>query len=675
MNQHHPHFPPSFSSFLTMNLPSSRLPGMETNITLWQFLLELLLNNNQYKHIITWTNNDGEFKLVNAEEVARLWGLRKNKHNMNYDKLSRALRYYYDKNIIKKVLGQKFVYRFVAFPEIVKMENKIPFHIKMESMSASSPLSVDWMRSSPTPHRSLGSLAESRHYDQQARRDSEHQSHQTRRDNNNNNSMSNNPGSDPPSHVSSGSGSPSSNGHLSSLSNKSRHVNNLNLLNHSMSQHLQGLSSPLLSPFGPFNHASFQALLQQHSQHSKFLFPGSGYHNSSIPSPIVESVQHFHPHHRHLLSPTAHLSSSHNNNNHNNHEETNHRGHRHRSSPSPSLEPTDLSCKSSSSPRSNSSASSSRNVANSNGKRGFSDTDHENESGCGTDNEIESDGGVSSGSSSKRMKIEVTEEEEEGVGEEVEEQVMVSRSPSPSCASIRSVNTSSPASSGTGSASDHLNLNVPMNLVHNSRNNNNRNGANSDNNNNETGSNAGTNNLSNPQRGEDGDGRSGDGKKHLHKKHKPPPITGIPTSPSRITGSSFANSLQTPIVTLASPFTKAAHSLPSAAAAALFAGFWQSPFVMSPRHGGSPRDLERHSNNNSSTNGPGREKDVPNGGSSSNYFQFPGHHGSLPRTPTNLNLPFSLSPFMANNPYFFDPSLLMSPSGSGSSKSTIPVHQ
>ncbi|XP_069694657.1 uncharacterized protein [Periplaneta americana] len=106
---------------------------METNITLWQFLLELLISN-QYTSIITWTNNDGEFKLVNAEEVARLWGLRKNKTNMNYDKLSRALRYYYDKNIIKKVLGQKFVYRFVSFPEIVKMESKVPFRVKMESL-------------------------------------------------------------------------------------------------------------------------------------------------------------------------------------------------------------------------------------------------------------------------------------------------------------------------------------------------------------------------------------------------------------------------------------------------------------------------------------------------------------------------------------------------------------
>ncbi|XP_075438559.1 ETS domain-containing protein Elk-1-like isoform X6 [Ascaphus truei] len=36
---------------------------------------------------------------------------------MNYDKLSRALRYYYDKNIIKKVSGQKFVYKFVCYPD------------------------------------------------------------------------------------------------------------------------------------------------------------------------------------------------------------------------------------------------------------------------------------------------------------------------------------------------------------------------------------------------------------------------------------------------------------------------------------------------------------------------------------------------------------------------------
>lgn len=92
---------------------------MDNSVTLWQFLLQLLLDSSN-EQLICWTNEEGEFKLLQAEEVARLWGARKNKPNMNYDKLSRALRYYYDKNIIKKVNGQKFVYRFVSYPDILK---------------------------------------------------------------------------------------------------------------------------------------------------------------------------------------------------------------------------------------------------------------------------------------------------------------------------------------------------------------------------------------------------------------------------------------------------------------------------------------------------------------------------------------------------------------------------
>ncbi|KAK7891321.1 hypothetical protein WMY93_023284 [Mugilogobius chulae] len=72
------------------------IADMDSAITLWQFLLQLLLDQS-HKHLICWTSTDGEFKLLKSEEVAKLWGLRKNKTNMNYDKLSRALRYYYDK--------------------------------------------------------------------------------------------------------------------------------------------------------------------------------------------------------------------------------------------------------------------------------------------------------------------------------------------------------------------------------------------------------------------------------------------------------------------------------------------------------------------------------------------------------------------------------------------------
>lgn len=47
-------------------------------------------------------------------QVARKWGIRKNKPKMNYEKLSRGLRYYYDKNIIHKTAGKRYVYRFVC---------------------------------------------------------------------------------------------------------------------------------------------------------------------------------------------------------------------------------------------------------------------------------------------------------------------------------------------------------------------------------------------------------------------------------------------------------------------------------------------------------------------------------------------------------------------------------
>ena len=76
--------------------------GNNGQIQLWQFLLELL-TDRQYSEIIEWMTHDGEFKLHSAETVAQMWGQRKNKPTMNYEKLSRALRYYYDNDMITKV--------------------------------------------------------------------------------------------------------------------------------------------------------------------------------------------------------------------------------------------------------------------------------------------------------------------------------------------------------------------------------------------------------------------------------------------------------------------------------------------------------------------------------------------------------------------------------------------
>lgn len=73
---------------------------------------------------------------------------------MNYDKLSRALRYYYDKNIIKKVIGQKFVYRFVdtnggTFPHLSQGQasNEGLYHPvgRFFVLSYEKPFSIDKM--------------------------------------------------------------------------------------------------------------------------------------------------------------------------------------------------------------------------------------------------------------------------------------------------------------------------------------------------------------------------------------------------------------------------------------------------------------------------------------------------------------------------------------------------
>ncbi|KAH8273670.1 hypothetical protein KR018_007994 [Drosophila ironensis] len=96
-----------------LNAASHRLvaQGSGGQIQLWQFLLELLADSSNAA-CISWEGQSGEFRLIDPDEVARRWGERKAKPNMNYDKLSRALRYYYDKNIMTKVHGKRYAYKF-----------------------------------------------------------------------------------------------------------------------------------------------------------------------------------------------------------------------------------------------------------------------------------------------------------------------------------------------------------------------------------------------------------------------------------------------------------------------------------------------------------------------------------------------------------------------------------
>lgn len=86
------------------------------SLQLWQFLVTLL-DDPSNSSFIAWTGRGLEFKLIEPEEVARQWGIQKNRPAMNYDKLSRSLRYYYEKGIMQKVAGERYVYKFVCDPE------------------------------------------------------------------------------------------------------------------------------------------------------------------------------------------------------------------------------------------------------------------------------------------------------------------------------------------------------------------------------------------------------------------------------------------------------------------------------------------------------------------------------------------------------------------------------
>uniref|UniRef100_A0A8D2L5U7 E74 like ETS transcription factor 5 n=1 Tax=Varanus komodoensis TaxID=61221 RepID=A0A8D2L5U7_VARKO len=94
---------PDFQSHNRTSLQSSHL---------WEFVRDLLLSPEENCGILEWEDRDqGIFRVIKSDALAKMWGQRKKNDRMTYEKLSRALRYYYKTGILERV-DRRLVYKF-----------------------------------------------------------------------------------------------------------------------------------------------------------------------------------------------------------------------------------------------------------------------------------------------------------------------------------------------------------------------------------------------------------------------------------------------------------------------------------------------------------------------------------------------------------------------------------
>ncbi|KAK5863637.1 hypothetical protein PBY51_000654 [Eleginops maclovinus] len=124
----------------SVNHANGRIPECRL---LWDYVYQLLCDD-RYQEYIRWEDKDSlVFRVVDPNGLARLWGNHKNRDNMTYEKMSRALRHYYKLNIIKKERGQKLLFRFLKLPHDTKKLHidpvELPEHTSPEETADSSP--------------------------------------------------------------------------------------------------------------------------------------------------------------------------------------------------------------------------------------------------------------------------------------------------------------------------------------------------------------------------------------------------------------------------------------------------------------------------------------------------------------------------------------------------------
>ena len=128
---------------------------------LWQLVLKLLVGppTSEFESgLVEWTKEQKYgFRILQPDKLAKLWGEHKKKPQMNFDKLARSLRYYYDKSMLRKVPGKENTYEFTW--DISEMLGYDPVHgtpvsdpVRSNATPVPSPAS-----DSPVPNQAHGS--------------------------------------------------------------------------------------------------------------------------------------------------------------------------------------------------------------------------------------------------------------------------------------------------------------------------------------------------------------------------------------------------------------------------------------------------------------------------------------------------------------------------------------
>jgi len=80
---------------------------------LWEFVRDLLHIEKYNPSVIRWENvEEGEFRIVDSVMVSQLWATVRGNKRMNFEKLSRAMRYYYKYKIFEIAPNKRLVYKF-----------------------------------------------------------------------------------------------------------------------------------------------------------------------------------------------------------------------------------------------------------------------------------------------------------------------------------------------------------------------------------------------------------------------------------------------------------------------------------------------------------------------------------------------------------------------------------